>query len=466
MIYLAIFVYAGCLFLIYKISRDFGDKSILGFRKLSFILVALEIPYLLSVIHNRDQLHPYVTSHINDFEFVFFKFLSLKILFLASFSVTAFHFKYRNHQATESTIKNKKTASFNLYFSVIMLTGTMFIFYLLTIDVGGLGNLLLSWSNKSEVLQGTAIYRISNLVFGLLSIGFYINFLSEKNKINFSERLFLILIVIFIFLTLLAVGERKNSILVIIYTMAAWNLRIKTIKIITSKNLILLAFLMIFSSLFPELRKSGAMDLIISNPSDVLLSSLDNWAQLFARMSDVETSLFIYSYFDDANKFWFGATWMDLITGLIPASLIQNKPPIDEGVYIYALAHYYDIFPPVPFNSLIPVGWPVSRVTGPYVHFGTIGVLFGGLITGWVMRIISMMTFRSKSPAMLLIYIWTMLTGFGLTNSFIFNLSSIIALLLPIHYIYIYRINRIKPTTLIKPKKQLSHNEIYVKTSF
>lgn len=439
MIDLAISVFAIFLLVLYKVSPKSEDNSVFGFRTLFFLVTATELPYLYALNHDRKYLNPAILANVTDFDNVFVKFLFLKALFLIAFSITAFHMRKgrrRIHPPINETARIGKTASLDLELSIVMLLLTILTFALLLFDTGGLVHLLLNWSKKTEVLQGTAFYRISNLVFGALSVGFFVNFIGRKARVGILDRALLLLLISFVFLVLISVGERKNPILLVIYAMACWHFRVRPIKMLTASKILLLAAFMAFAALFPELRKDGVMEILLTDPGEVVSASLQNWGQLFARMSDVDTSLFVYSYFDSFDKFWYGATWLDLITGLIPSSLYPDKPPIDSGVYIYALAHQYNIHPPVPFRELLPVGWPLSRVTGLYVQFGILGVMFGGLITGWLMRRFSEITFESRSPGSLLVYIWAMLTGFGLTTAFVFNLASMAALLLPIHWFY------------------------------
>lgn len=440
----AISLYAVFLLLLFKATPKVGDASIFGFRKLTFIIAAAELPYLFALNHDRDALHPFVLTHITDFELTFIKFLALKSLFLVTFSITAFHLQKNGSRSQSRGSHRSITASLDLHLSLLMLFLTLLTFVLLVSNVGGLSYLLLNWSNKTAVLQGTAIYRIANFVFGLLSVGFFINYIANKKRTGVFLLFWLFLIITAVFLILLSVGERKNPTLLILYSIIAWHYQVAPIRIVAARNFILLIFFMVFAALFPELRNEGATKAFFYNPAEILVASTKNWSQLFARLSDAETSLFIYSHFDEVRKFWFGATWPDLLTGIIPSSMLSDKPPIDEGVYIYNLAHYQNISPPVPFRELIPVGWPLSRVTGPYVHFGVLGVLIGGLITGWLMGLMSKITFKSRSPTMLLVYIWSMFTGFGLTNAFIFYFTAILVLLWPVHWFHQHRVRKLR----------------------
>lgn len=439
MIDFAIGLYAACLFFLYKTSPVVGDNSVFGFRKLTFLISAAELPYLLFISHNPDSLHPLVQEQVADFEAVFLKFLGLKSLFLTAFSITAFHLRRGfsvGRQNTTPVMKSVSLPSLDLLLSLLMLVLTLLTFALLLMQVGGLYDLLLRWSIKTEVLRGTALFRISNLAFGILAIGFFINYIGRRPKVSLIERVALTLIIVIVFAVLMSVGERKNPVLVVVFAMVTWHFRVRPIKLVTPRNIALFVFFIGFAAIFPDLRKPDAMLLFFDDPVQMFVNAIENWWQVFARMSDVDTSLFIYSYFDSFDKFWFGATWPDLFTGLIPSSVLQSKPPVDEGVYIYAMAHGYVFTPPTPFRDLIPVGWPLSRVTGPFAQFGIVGVFVGGLATGLVMRMLAKITFRTRSPSSLFIYTWAQLTGFGLTNAFIFNLALILLLLMPVHWYY------------------------------
>lgn len=439
MIYFAISLYAGYLFFLYKTSPVVGDSSVFGFRKLVFIVAAAELPYLFYVSYDPNSLHMVVKWHIIDFEAVFLKFLLMKALFLTTFCITAFHLRIGRLVGREITAPIKGRTSvpmLDLLLSLIMLLLMLITFTLLIIDVGGWYELLMSWRMKSEVLRGTAVYRVSNLTFGVLAVGFFINFLSRKPKVLYIDRIVLCLIVVVVFVVLVSVGERKNPIFVVAFAISAWHFRVRPIRLLSPLNIALLVFFITFAAIFPDLRKQDAMLMFFDDPVSILVKSIDNLGQLFARISDLETSLFIYSYFDSHQRFWYGATFPDLFTGFIPSSLLPTKPPIDEGVYIYALAHGYDINPPVPFRDLIPVGWPTSRITGPFVQFGSLAVLFGGLVTGLLMRWLSKITLQTCSPASLFVYVWAQLSCFGLTNAFIFNLILILVLLAPVHFLY------------------------------
>lgn len=435
----SIAIYVAFLLVLYKATPRRGDRSIFGFRNLFFLMAAAELPFVAAVALNPEILHPRVYARLDDLQAVFIQFLLLKALFLTAFTITAFHMggnKLVPIAARSAALAPKKLAPLNLQMAFVMLFLALATFAIMLQELGGLGVLLQNWSSKTEVLRGTAVYRTANLVFGMLAVGFYISYIGNKGRASVADRLIMIFFVLVVLAVLVAVGERKNPVLVVIFATVMWHFRVGRIKIFRPSFVLLFVMFGVFAAVFPELRRAGGTELFLSDPMTVLAASASNWGQLFARMSDIETSLFIYSHFDSPDKYWYGATYFDLITGIVPSALMPDKPPIDEGVYIYALSFNYWIDPPVPFRDLIPVGWPVSRVTGPFVHFGVIGVFFGGLLTGLVVRWIARSALRTETPGSLFVYVWVLFTGFGLTNAFIFNLAVMAALLLPLEVYY------------------------------
>lgn len=439
MILFSLVLYAAFLLVLYKATPRRGDKSIFGFRKLFFLVAAAELPFLFTVAVTPEVIHPRIYAKLDDMTGLYIQFLVLKALFLIAFTLTAFHFGGRSRAtaaARGAAMSARRLASLNLHLSIIMLVLTLATFALMLQELGGLAYLLQNWSAKTEVLRGTALYRTTNLVFGMLAVGFYISYIAAKGRVTVTDRVILGLILLTTVAVLVSVGERKNPVLSIIFAIVFWHFKIRQVNILRPGFIALFVLLGAFAALFPELRKPGGTELLLADPLAMLAASASNWGQLFARMSDIETSLFVYHYFDDPQKYWYGATYGDLFTGIIPSSLMPDKPPIDEGVYIYAMGFDYRIEPPVPFRDLLPVGWPLSRITGPFAHFGVIGVFVGGLLTGLAVRWIATSAFRLETPGSIFLYIWVIFTGFGLTNAFIFNLAVIAAILLPVEFYY------------------------------
>ena len=431
------FIVLVCLlFIAKKKSNDNFSLPVL------FICFALaEVPYLFFIYNNSGELHRYVLYNLDNLDIVFFKHLVYKLLFI----LVAFYFilKSNIHLPRISNFysvdhfRPKLIAFFAYLFFII----TLVVFAAFLSKVGGLLNLVLSMSTKTLAVQGTAFYRNTFLLTSMLTIGFYILYISKKKYISVFDKSMLFILVAVCFAILGSSGERKNPMMLLIFTALCWNFLVSKLRIFTFKNVSLFAFLIFFASLAPVLRKSGAIELYMESPGDLFFDSFQYIGEVFKRFSEVDISLFIFSHFDSIDKLWFGASIVDFFTGFVPSSMYLDKPPLDEGVYIYALAHGYDVYPPTAFNQMLPVGWPLSRMTGAYVNFGLLGVIAFAAITGMILKTFENLMINSTySPQSIVLYCIIIVTNFGLTNAFVFNLLSIIFVLSALTFLIKMRI--------------------------
>jgi hypothetical protein len=399
------------------------SNSIFTLYNLFIVFALAEVPYLFYLNHNNELIHNYVKPHIEDYELVFVKHIILKLAFItiALFSMHTFNPRASILKRTFSvkSFNNRHLLFTSISFSFLALIA----FSLFLHKVGGLTYLMLNISNKTIVVQGTGLYR--NLIFlsSLLSLGFYIHYLSRLKKVDTFRAFVFLFLIILLFSVLASSGERKNPLLLIVYVIILWNFTINRIRILSARYLPLLLFFIIFAAIIPPLRIPGATDYYLQHPFLLANDSIPYVGEIFKRFSEIDISLFIYSFFDNTDKLWLGASIPDFFTGVVPSAFFPNKPPLDEGVYIYALAHYYDVSPPTPFKDMLPVGWPLSRVTGPYVHFGTIGVIVSAFITGLILKYFyNLLLATNYSPQAMLIYTVLLSTNFGLTNAFLANI--------------------------------------------
>lgn len=84
--------------------------------------------------------------------------------------------------------------------------------------------------------------------------------------------------------------------------------------------------------------------------------------------------------FGTIDTLWYGSSFRDLFTGIIPSSIYPNKPPLEEGVYIYNIINGVYVKPSVPASSLYMSAWPIDTIGVMYVNFHYIGCIFGAYI--------------------------------------------------------------------------------------
>ncbi|MDT0627740.1 O-antigen polymerase [Alteromonas sp. W364] len=424
-----VFVYLACLICFLIAAKRYSTDNFS--LPMLFICFALaEIPYLFFIYNNSDELHRYVLYNLTDLDTAFFKHILYKFLFVS----IAFYFilktKFQLGFVSNFYAINYLPVNRYRYISLFFCLLTILVFLAFLSKVGGLLNLILNISTKTTAVQGTAFYRNTFLITSMLTVGFYILYLSKKTTILFVDKIALFFLITLCFIILGSSGERKNPMMLLIFAAMSWNFLVAKIKLLTLKNVFLLAFLVFFASLAPVLRKTGAIEIYMESPGTLFIDSFQYIGEVFKRFSEIDISLFIFSHFDSVDKLWFGASLSDFFTGFIPSSIYPEKPPLDEGVYIYALAHGYDVYPPTAFNKMLPVGWPLSRMTGPYVNFGIIGVVVFAALTGIVLKVFENIMIRSAySPQTILLYCIIVVTNFGLTNAFVFNLLTVIVML-------------------------------------
>jgi hypothetical protein len=315
---------------------------------------------------------------------------------------------------------------------------TLVSFFVFLEQVGGIFYLITNMDNKTNIVKGTALFRNLFFISSVLSVGFYICYVSKSHN-SISKKLILIFLIASFFLMLASFGERKNPLLLVLFSIIMWNYSVNKINIFTVRNVLFFLFLIVFSSLAPVLRHEGAFESYLGDPQKLFNDALPYIGELFKRFSDIDISLFIYSYFDTSSKFWYGSTFSGFFTGFIPSSVYEGKPPLDEGVYIYNLAQGLKVTIGSPFKDMIPVGWPLGRVTAGYVHFGLVGIVIYAVLTGMFLKYCyKVMIFSNYSPLWVAFYSYLMLISFGFSNAYVFNALTIFLLLILFSFLLLF----------------------------
>lgn len=412
-----IYTYLFFLFLLYYIL-NIHQKNDDIFSPKSFFLIftMFEIPYAFQLIDNIKLIPFYARIHITDFEQVYFIhfFNSSVFIIFVILSLKLFNPQPKVLQKLLST----DTYSINLYFVThIALIIICFIGYFLFINsVGGLFYLLENIDSKNTLLAGTGYYQAIYSTSAFLSAGFLIMFISLQHNKSFFLKIYLLIIIILIFLILASIGSRKTPILFILFTFLMWHYHINKIKLLTSRNIIIGFIGLLYFGSMPLFRTQGAFEYYTNNLDILLTHSLDNIFNFFQRFSELERSLMIYSIFDSSN-YWLGSSFKDILYAPIPRSIFPDKPPLDEGVYIYNIAHGNLVSPTTSLQKMIAVGWPPNTITNMYINFGYIGVPIGGLIFGYFLKYFFNLTQRLKyNPISMYLYVSAIFGALAITN--------------------------------------------------
>ena len=186
-------------------------------------------------------------------------------------------------------------------------------------------------------------------------------------------------------------GGRKALLMLVIECVFIYHYAIRKIQI---KNLlkpiyvVIAVLLFFFFSIYSQFRREGAMEEFLKNPIAFYQeNSSGDVVETVVGESYVPFYIAIIYYFRD-HDFWLGSSFKGLLTAPIPSSMYPNKPPVDDGMYLYSIAQGRpNIKPTMPAKSLDGTSWPLETFGSMYANYGIPGVLIGmfilGLIIGW-----------------------------------------------------------------------------------
>lgn len=124
--------------------------------------------------------------------------------------------------------------------------------------------------------------------------------------------------------------------------------------------------------------------------------AINSFAESLMSMSYLDTYVFIVAHYD-ASNFYYGGTFQDLTTALLPSSWVADKPPVDDGHYVRYATLGLRLEPGTPANLLNgTASWPPETVGAAYMNWGLPAVPIGGLLLGFILA--KGFQFASKRP--------------------------------------------------------------------
>jgi len=392
-------------------NTDFFKPS-----KFFLLLVAFEIPFAFTVNSDPELIPFYALKHIKDFDQVFLQHFFNGFIFVSTVIIASV-FTNPKIGILGKILETRLTDIKSLFVAHILLlvvTGISFIIFLESI--GGLYFLLLNIDSKTTLIAGTGYLQAAYNISGAMSMGFLVMSYSKKEHITLFNLLYVAFILILIFLIFSAIGSRKGPILFVIYFLLLWHYNINKLRFFTLRNITVGFIGLLYFSALPLFRTAGSFEFYMSNTPQLFQDSFENMGLFFQRFSELERSLMIYSLFDSSNL-WLGSSFIDILYAPIPRSLFPDKPPVDEGVYLYNIAHGNLVSPSTPLRKMMAVGWPPSTITNMYINFWYFGVGIGGLIYGYVLKYFYNFAKAQKFDA-ISVYLYTNVVfgTFALTN--------------------------------------------------
>ena len=252
--------------------------------------------------------------------------------------------------------------------------------------VGRLGGFAFLWDNlalRTTLSAGmgylTSFYSFSLVFGGALALVAF-----RRSKVVS------IMILVGVFVALVSVGQRAPAIgfifvvLVVRHFMVrrwrgVWNLKFAAVSFVAAALVLGLV----------QFRSPGAIGVYMSSPMQLVGDSVAGIEEhLIRRLGTLERDVVVLGYFKE-HDVWMGAGYYSLLAAPVPRGLWSDKPPVDTGQYLRAMAAGQEVDPPVPSRELQATSWPDGHWAG-YMNFHIPGylamLLLSGYLVGWWYR--------------------------------------------------------------------------------
>lgn len=188
---------------------------------------------------------------------------------------------------------------------------------------------------------------------------------------------------------MVGLGGRKALIMLIVECSLIYHFvvtRIEAKRFFKFKYIALAIAIFFFFTTYSKFRKEGAIEDFLSNPIGFYSENVSgDFNSLLAGESYVPFYVAVVDYFDKNPK-WDGASYLSLLTAFIPSSFYANKPPVDDGMYLYSIAKGKGIVkPPMPTKQLDGTSWPLETFGAAYANYGSIGVIVAMFLLGLIL---------------------------------------------------------------------------------
>lgn len=245
--------------------------------------------------------------------------------------------------------------------------------------VGGLQYLLQNLAARTRITSGhgylVASYRMAFVFATTTAI-----FLFRYSR-RWWQYLLLGAIVSLSVGILTSTGGRSGTVELLFACTIIWHYCVRPIKRISPSAILAAAFVALYVVFVPVLRSPGGYEALLNRPSEVLAKVGDNMGLLARGNSYVDAQLLVIHHFNPDNV-WLGRSYLDLAVAPVPRRLLPDKPPVDDGVYLYTIATGREVVPPRPFSELQRTSWPPYTFGISFMNFWIPGMLFGMFVLG------------------------------------------------------------------------------------
>ena len=280
--------------------------------------------------------------------------------------------------------------------------------------IGGLTRLWMLLYNRTLITGGTGyIFLAYSLLFTFMGVllAYSLRFSrSLRRRVAVGAGVLLMAVV------LASTGGRTGAVFAIFFAIMTIHYGVKPVRrLVTPGTAVLGAVLMVFILIMPLFRTTGATQHYMDRPDLMLRDAFRGAGRAAPQFSNADRGMVIVRYFTP-DRLWLGASYLDLLVAPIPRTLIPDKPPVDEGVYLMAIAQGQDVRPSMPARQLPVTAWPMGNWV-MYMNFGILGFVAAMFLNGlMVAAAYRYMQLGGCTPLGVYLYGFLVMGGFSVSN--------------------------------------------------
>lgn len=301
--------------------------------------------------------------------------------------------------------------------TAILVTGALgaglYLYFLARI--GGLANLWKALYTRTAVSAGMGYLSIVYTM--LLTVAALLLTFSLRFRMTRARRALVVAGILAVAVVLASMGGRSGAVTLVVFAMMVVHYGIRRFRrLVTPWTVAVGAVLFVFILVMPLFRTSSANARYAGNPGLVAQDAMRGVARLAPQLSAVDRGAVIVGYFSRGDRLWWGASYLDLLVAPIPRTLMPDKPPVDEGVYLTAIMGGNQVRPSLPARRLPVTSQPMGNWI-MYMNFGLPGLLLGTFLAGAVIGAMYRYMRRCRySPFGVYLYAYVVFGGFSWSN--------------------------------------------------
>lgn len=321
--------------------------------------------------------------------------------------------------------------------------------------IGGLAQLWSDIQQRTRVTSGLAYITSSYSVSLLLGLTLILHYATRASRhVPLRRRILVVALVLTISFALVSLGGRGGLVIVALTVVLSLNYWHRAIRPFAPRIVaVVLALLVLIVLLgLPRLPDIEIGD-FISDTNRVISTASDQFNNSLAfRLTETERNATMVAYFSK-HDVWLGKGYFSLITAPVPRNVRPEKPPVDDGIYLYNMSLGTEVEPNQNLSNYRWNSWPVGNWAG-FMNWHLPGLVFLGFLSGYLARLVyGAMVGSMFNPYLLFLYVNTV----GVSGSLNLSVYGIVGLLTRISTALVLLFLVFVATAVLFPKSQVKH---------